>query len=80
VTAAPAARRTTVAHDVPAVSTGPAAPRTSAGPAGGTAAPGVRTTVSGAQSDFLRPAAPGGRVTGSGGATRTTVSTTSWSG
>ncbi|GAA2994981.1 hypothetical protein GCM10010519_30200 [Streptomyces lactacystinicus] len=76
--AAAAARRTTAAHLAPAVPAG-SAPRTSAGPANGTtsttgnSSPGVRTTTSGAGAEFLRPAAaPGGRVTGTGGASRTT--------
>ncbi|MEU8922418.1 hypothetical protein AB0D10_15990 [Kitasatospora sp. NPDC048545] len=68
VTRAPAVRRTTAAHHVPAVSAGSAAPRTSAGGPGGTTAPGVRTSGSGV------------RVTGSGGPAGTTTSTTSWSG
>ncbi|MFD8749572.1 hypothetical protein ACFV0O_01095 [Kitasatospora sp. NPDC059577] len=68
VTRAPAARRTTAAHHVPAVSAGSAAPRTSAGGPGGTPAPGVRTSGSDV------------RVTGSGGPAGTTTSTTSWSG
>ncbi|MDH6708722.1 hypothetical protein P3T27_005468 [Kitasatospora sp. MAA19] len=75
-TAAPTARRTTAAHQTPARSAGPAAPRTTAGPASGATTPGVRTSTSGSESDFLRPAAPGGRVTGTGGASR---ATTSWS-
>ncbi|MFD8785898.1 hypothetical protein [Kitasatospora sp. NPDC059599] len=41
-TAAPAARRTTAEHRAPAVSTGSAALRTSAGPACGTTAPGAQ--------------------------------------
>ncbi|MFG2914380.1 hypothetical protein ACGF0D_16000 [Kitasatospora sp. NPDC048298] len=67
VPGAPAVRRTSAAHNAPAVST----------------APGVRTTASGYGADFLRPAAPGGRITSTGGTTqpatapRTTASTTS---
>ncbi|MFJ9454148.1 hypothetical protein ACIRST_03625 [Kitasatospora sp. NPDC101447] len=80
VTAALAARRTTSAHRAPAAPAGLAALRTSTGPASGTTAPGVRTTTAGSEPDFLRPAAPAGRTAGAGGATRTTSTTTSWSG
>ncbi|MEU3573375.1 hypothetical protein AB0E96_33870 [Kitasatospora sp. NPDC036755] len=68
---APAARRTSVAHLAPAGGT--RATTSTAGTTGadGSSAPGVRTTASGGGSEYSRPAA---------GPTRTTTSTTSWSG
>ncbi|MEU1284210.1 hypothetical protein [Kitasatospora sp. NPDC005856] len=89
--ATPAARRTTAAHLAPAVPAG-AVPRTSAGPVGGTtgttgttgtsggAAPGVRTTTSGAGADFLRPAAAPGRTAGTTAPARPTTTAGSWNG
>ncbi|MFE7530357.1 hypothetical protein ACFU7Y_32280 [Kitasatospora sp. NPDC057542] len=70
--AAPAARRTTAAHPAPAASAG-RVPRTSAGPASGGSAPGVRTTTSGGATWTATSS-------GTAAPARTTTTAGSWNG